>query len=347
MSPARKSTKKENARLDATLGADGNQGQLGVTERIVEQAALYHQRLQQSFRAGSSTELIAHCQQLSSDYYILRIRLAWCQDRLDLAEIMMTKLNSDGAVEAVLAENLADLLFEIGRDQAAKRQYSMAVRWLEKARDVLVRQQPEELGNDAMDVMSCVLHTTVHVLLKEPSEDNRVKAWSIIHELEGRAANKVSVALLKLELLTLAPEATQEYSEVLLLVVRHIQISDVNIRTVLHHTHQLRGRCTRMAHGVLVVLLTERLLSTSHLEWIEKTIVTIIWNITTSTDLLDRLNTLEELLETVATGCSAAIRTPATHAAQIVSLILPRPAIGRDLGLMTPPVDIETDRVRV
>ncbi|KAL8695174.1 MAG: hypothetical protein Q9218_000342 [Villophora microphyllina] len=294
-------------------------GQLGVTEQIVERAASYEQKLQRVLQDGQTRDLASSIRRLCDEYHLTRITLAWRQERLDLAEILLTRLSpKKSVIEAPVAESLADILLEIGRDQAAKHQYTLAIQWLEKARDILSSQIPESLSNDADELQSCILHTTIHVLLKERGEGNIPKAWNIIQELEGESENRVAVLLLKLELFHVDPAATQDYHEILAQIVRQIHITDTNVRTILHHVHELRRRSTRLAHAILVVLLTERLLVMGETSWMEKTLVTIVWNYTTSTDLASTPDALGELFAVMAATSSSLLGTSATHAAQII-----------------------------
>lgn len=225
-------------------------------------------------------------------------------------------------IQPTVAESLADILLEIGRDQAAKHQYTLAVHWLEKAHDVLSSQIPESLSNDADEVRSCILHTMIRILLKERGEKSIPKAWNIVQRLESESENRVAVSLLKLELFNVDPAATQDYYDVLVEVVRQIHLTDTNVKTILHHIHELRRRSTRLTHDVLVLLLTERLLTIGEAAWMEKTLITIIWNFTTSSDLASAPDTLGDLFATMVTTSSLILGTSATHAAQIVSTVL-------------------------
>lgn len=223
--------------------------------------------------------------------------------------------------EPTVAESLADVLLEIGRDQAAKHQYTLAIHWLEKAHDVLSSQTPESLSNGAGEIRSCILHAMIRVLLKERGEESIQKAWNIVQELEGESENRVAVSLLKLELFNVDSAATQDYHDVLTQVVRRIHITDTNVKTILHHIHELRRRSTLLTHAVLVVLLTERLLTMGEAAWIEKTLITIIWNFTTSSDLASTPDRLGDLFATMVTTSDMVLGTSATHAAQIVSMV--------------------------
>lgn len=226
------------------------------------------------------------------------------------------------ALELSSAERLADALFEIGRDQMTKGCYTSALQWLDRAHDILASQNPEDLSTDASEVRSCIMHTTVRVLLKARDEESISRARNICHELEGETKNKVVLWLLKLELLGVDQSAAQDYYEVLDGVVRHIHLSDVNLAMILHHVHELRRRNARLAHAILVVLLSERVLVMDEIAWVERTLVTTVWNCTTSPDLGTMTDALEELLDTIVAKTDSGLSTSATHAAQIVSVSL-------------------------
>ena len=98
---------------------------------------------------------------------------------------MFTKLNPIAdEVDPSLAENLADLLFEIGRAQWKNSLYTEAVHWLEKAYDVLVGQSLEALSSDAGELQISIMHLLVRALIKIPGDGNWVKAWNTVGKLE-------------------------------------------------------------------------------------------------------------------------------------------------------------------
>lgn len=78
---------------------------------------------------------------------------------MDLAEHLFNKasLPSNNLGPAV-AENLADLLYEIGKNFLQKKQYEMAVRWLERSLDALSCQDLDRLSPDAGDLRLSIMH---------------------------------------------------------------------------------------------------------------------------------------------------------------------------------------------
>lgn len=233
---------------------------------------------------------------------------------------MLVKINLDkDQPESTSAEELADLLFEIGRSLGKKLQWSDAMHWLEKAHDILSGQNLELLSSDVGELQISIMHSMARALINMEGGENLEKAWNIIRELDIDCGDRLVVSLLKLDAFALDPaHSAQDYSDVLQRIVRTVHFTDTNVKTILHHVHILRVRSPSNAHAVLVALLCNRLLRADEPRWLEKVLITIIWNCTTSTDFEDGLNSLSEVFDTMAAESSNHLSPPATHAAQIV-----------------------------
>ena len=245
---------------------------------------------------------------------------AWRQDRLDLAEVMLTKLGI-GVKELAPSstEQLADLFFEISGDQVRKSLYSEAIRWLEKAYDVLASQNLERLSSNSGELQLSITHGMVKVLMNIGDAGSITKAWSIIGEMEIESGDRLAVSLLKLDLYDIdQTSSSQEYCDVLRKMVRSIRLTDSNLKTILHQVHKLRRRNAEMAHSLLSTLISERLLEADEIAWLEKALITVVWNCTTSTDLNDALGLLKAIIEIVAANLSRPLSPSANHAAHIV-----------------------------
>lgn len=233
---------------------------------------------------------------------------------------MLSKVNLDeNNLESSSAEELADLFFEIGHSQSKKKQWAEALQWLEKAHNILLGRSQDLLSSDAGELRISVMHSMARALLNLESDGSRDKAWTIVRELELDCGNRLVVLLLKLDIFaTDASHSAQDYCDILHKIVRTVHLTDTNVKTVLHHVHELRSRSSLMAHHVLVAFLYERLLGTEDAKWVEKAFVTIIWNFTNSIDLSDAMASLTEIFDALANGAVKALRPPATHAAQTV-----------------------------
>lgn len=62
------------------------------------------------------------------------------------------------ALTANMAENLADLFYEIGKDALAKVNYDVALRWLERAYDVLEEKDLGLLSLEVGELRLSILH---------------------------------------------------------------------------------------------------------------------------------------------------------------------------------------------
>ena len=78
---------------------------------------------------------------------------------MDIAEHMFSKLPA-ACVQRnpILAEDLADLFYDIGKDMLTRSQHELAVTWLQRSYEVLSQHTLEELRPDANELRLCILH---------------------------------------------------------------------------------------------------------------------------------------------------------------------------------------------
>jgi hypothetical protein len=80
---------------------------------------------------------------------------------MDTAEHMFTKCKQlTSTLTPSTAETLADVLYEVGKDHLSKRNYEMAVRWLERAYEALGEQDLELLSPAAGELRLSTMHNT-------------------------------------------------------------------------------------------------------------------------------------------------------------------------------------------
>ena len=233
---------------------------------------------------------------------------------------MLNKVNLDtNVLEPSSVEELADLCFEIGRSQSKKTQYAETVSWLERAHNILLSQSLDLLSSDAGELRISIMHDMARALLNLKNDGSQEKAWNIVRELELDCGDRLVILLLKLEFFaTDDTHSAQDYCDIIHKIVRSVHLTDINVKTIFHHVHKLRSRSPLLAHRVLVALLSERLLASGETKWIEKSLITIIWNCTNSSDFLDFSTSLSEVFDTLADNATQALSPHATHAAQVV-----------------------------
>jgi hypothetical protein len=222
------------------------------------------------------------------------------------------------SLDPTLNENLVDLLFEIGKDCNNKGFNDVAVRWFERAND-RISSGFDDLSNDNEELRTAVMHALARALMKIPGEEALEKAWNIANDLDTGQTNKLAVLMLKLDLygesLTADPD---EYCDILLRIIRTIHITDSTFKTTLHYIHKLKSRSPPLAHKVLEEFLLNRLLDSEKPEWLERVVVTMVWNITTSTGIAGDTNLLQQSLDNLSDQLSQPIGAAATHAVHIV-----------------------------
>lgn len=71
---------------------------------------------------------------------------------------MFSKANiSNTTLDPTSSEELADALFEMGKDLIGKRQFEVAARWLERSLDILDGTEIEQLSPDAGDLRLSIM----------------------------------------------------------------------------------------------------------------------------------------------------------------------------------------------
>ena len=239
-----------------------------------------------------------------------------------MAKLMYAKTNSIAdTLDVISTENLADVLLEIGKSIFKRGDSPGALYWLDGAYDELSRHDIESMSGEAGDLKISIMHYLVKVLMRSADEEHRARAWNIVRDLEINYGGRLAVSLLKLDLFAqeLEPSA-QEYQLVLDKIILFVHLTESNVKTILHHIHQLRRWSAPLAQKSLATLISQRLLEATEPAWIEKAIVTFIWNATTTSAISDPIHTLHGLFDEVAGAGNLAngLGQQATHAAQIL-----------------------------
>ncbi|TKA61057.1 hypothetical protein B0A49_09270 [Cryomyces minteri] len=168
-----------------------DQKQIDRCQEVLERAAVLEEELtkDQSQAGPDDVEL---CARLTSEYWVLRTALVWKQSRLDLTEVMFRNASLNKTrLDPATAEKLADLLYEIGKDQLRKKEFEIAVRWLERSYDTLAEQDLEKLSSDAGELRLSIMHGLVRALLGLQNDGARSKAWDLVNLLDNDFGDKL------------------------------------------------------------------------------------------------------------------------------------------------------------
>ncbi|KAI8955904.1 meiosis protein SPO22/ZIP4 like-domain-containing protein [Xylaria longipes] len=184
----------------------------------LQKAAEYNGLLQPL--QGSPPEEGSHiCSQFEAEYSTLRIVLAWKEDRMDVAEHVYGSLEKlMPNIDTVSAEQVADALFEIGRDLALKKNFVLAGRWLERAYELINAQEIGQLSRDAIELRLATSQALIQVYLDIGSTDYMSRAENHIAYVESELGDKLIVLLFRTEVLLRSPAETfdsKAYTDIL------------------------------------------------------------------------------------------------------------------------------------
>ncbi|KAI0503144.1 meiosis protein SPO22/ZIP4 like-domain-containing protein [Xylaria bambusicola] len=210
---------------------------LWTLQKAVEYNGLL-QRMQ-----GSPSEEPRTCSQFEAEYSTLRIVLAWKEDRMDVAEHLyasvagiMTK------VDTASAEQLADALFEIGRDLNLKKNSVLAAKWLERALELINSQEMSQLSRDAIELKLAISQALIQAYLDVGSPDYINRAENHIAYLEDGLGDKLVVLLFRTEVLLRSPAETfdsKAYASILHRMMKAADISESSFKLIMHHIRKL------------------------------------------------------------------------------------------------------------
>ncbi|PVH94353.1 SPO22-domain-containing protein [Periconia macrospinosa] len=293
-----------------------NQEMLSAT-KVLERAAEYEDLLgQEAGREKDGDVLIGD--RLRVEYFGVRMVLAWRQDRMDTAEHMFAKCKQLKPVfTPANAENISDLLYEVGRGLLEKRNYELSARWMERAHDILEEQELEMLSPEAGELRLSIMQSIANCYMKLEGEDSRDKAWKMVRLLEADYQDKMAVSLLKLELLSKEPALnSQEFYAVLSRMIRIVVLNDRNFKTIMHHIHKIVERDSLTACKLIDDLIHMRLFREENDVWIEKSVITRIWICCTKMKSEITLEELRTFLDSIMQNVKGPFTAQATHATQ-------------------------------
>jgi len=192
---------------------------------------------------------------------------------------MYSKIPLAGSLGAGDAEILADVLYEVGKDLAAKQDYLLAVKWLNRAHEALESQSLEALSREATELQLAIMQSLVSAYLGLKTDEGRQNARGMVQYLASELGDKPVVLLLELELLNSLPDEVFDadaYGHVLRRMTRVFSPSDSYFKLVIHHIRKLHAK----NHGLACKLLDEFLPILRRSEqdaWVEKAAVHRIW----------------------------------------------------------------------
>ncbi|KAH8677915.1 meiosis protein SPO22/ZIP4 like-domain-containing protein [Xylariales sp. PMI_506] len=296
----------------------------------------YYKSLEKQQPSLSEEEKIA-CRRFEAEYFILRTALvghntlnstrfmltvckSWKEGRLDIAEHMYGKSESlMQRLDLRSAEDLSDVLYEIGYNLLKKQDFKMAVKWLERAHVFLSSQNLEVLSRNAVELRLAISQALVKGLLGLNSAESHQKAESHVSYMESEIGAKFIVLLLRLEILLSASGETVDvagYADALQRMISTSDLTEPSYKIIINHIRNLDGRDHHRASLILDNFLIPKVLGSQNDEWKEKTIILRVFLETNGRDSKDSIDAIKNILDLIEAGTERPLRTTAASAIQ-------------------------------
>lgn len=254
-----------------------------------------------------------------------------------MAEHMFNKAtNPKMALDPHAAESLSDVLYEMGKSLLEKFEYPMAIRWLDRAREVLDRQELDRLSKNAGELRISILQSTIKALIGSNGPEEMARARDMVAQLEIELGDKLIVLLLKLELINASIDASFDadaYANVLRKMIRTSILSESNFKLILYHIRKLNEKNSRLACATLDELAIQRILSDGPLERIEKVVVTRLHLIKAEPDIQKAVLPLESLFDSIAAKLAEPLGAAACLGAHTVCYCLLELSLARQADM--------------
>ncbi|KAL2175363.1 meiosis protein SPO22/ZIP4 like-domain-containing protein [Thermothelomyces heterothallicus CBS 202.75] len=271
---------------------------LKIAGQVVQTTTDYKEWLQDMSKTLPDDEA-RECQCLEVEYFIMRTAMCWVENRLDVAEHMYSKAERFRPfLTPAYAERLADVLYEIGKSLSDRSDFTIAIRWFERASDVINSQELEHLSREGLELRLAILQALVTALLGSNTTDGFEKAENYVNLIEADAGNNFVVSLLKLELLRKSPSEvfdSEAYGDVLRHIIRNFAFSESAFKLIMHHIRKLHDKSPGSGCAVLDDFIMA-LGNAEKDEWMEKAVVTRMWMITNQRDSVETVNAVQNVL---------------------------------------------------
>ncbi len=221
-----------------------------------------------------------------------------------------------------LVEAFADALFGIGKSLAAKKDFCLATKWLERSYEVINSQEIEQLSREAVELRLSISQTLFHAHLNGGAENGLQRAENHVACLESEVGDKLTVLLLRLELLLKSPAETfdsSSYADVLRRMIRITDLTEGTMQIILHHIHTLSKKSPTLASKVLDSFFGSQVLPSHHQEWIEKVAILRAHIATSDSNTPSAVQGLAAFLDALWDSIRQPLGTTPSLAIQLVS----------------------------
>lgn len=226
-------------------------------------------------------------------------------------------------LDTASAEDLADILFEIGRDLLKKNDFDMAVKWLTRADEFVSSLDLETLSREAVELRISISQALIQAFLGQDTAHSLQQAEDHVASMESDMGDKLVVLLLRLEILQRSPSEVfdkDSYAAILRRMIRTVSLSDSTFRLLISHIRELNDKSPTIAMQTMDQFLFDQVLPSEKHEWIERAFIIRVMFSTSRRDSVDIIGGLkaafdrafEALQKPMAADSAIAILTVST-----------------------------------
>ncbi|KAL7624283.1 sporulation-specific protein 22 [Parahypoxylon ruwenzoriense] len=291
--------------------------ELRFASLVLQKAAEYNGLLQ-SLQAELPKEESDACKKLEAEYFTLRI--AWKEDRLDVADHLYEKADAfKHTIDPLSAENLVDSLFEIGKYLTTKKNFSLAIKWLERAYAFINNQDFEQLSREATELRLAICQALVRACLNTDTAEGFRKAENHVCYIESEIGDAPVVLLLRLELLLGSPAEVFDgdaYANILRRMIKSFDISESGFNLIIYHLRKLGEKSPSQASSALDEFIISRILPAQNDAWADRAVVLRAQMATTQRDTHESIQGLAAMFDSVEANSENPVSAAAVLAVQ-------------------------------
>lgn len=230
----------------------------------------------------------------------------------------------DLAENAQAAEQLVDILYEMGKDMLVReKDYGASITWLDRALEIIQIPEPNKLSRDAGELRISVLQASIKARIGIGTAEKVLKARDLLQRLEDEiGGDRLVVQLLKLELNSSIGDELpnpQEYYSVLKRMMAGLELSDDNFKLIMFHIRKLQQWTPPLACAALEAFLLGRMTVEPKHAQVEKILITRFY-MNGDDDSQDAVSSLERFMDCIATCISQPLTAGASLGVHTVSL---------------------------
>lgn len=224
--------------------------------------------------------------------------------------------------DANTAESMADALFEMGKNMLERKQYDLAVKWLERSYDVLSGQELDKLSIDASELRVSIIESFVRSLLCLQTPESMKKGQNFIELLESEFGDKLVVLVLRMDLITAEGSGNFDrdaYSDALRRIIRCVVMGEDSFKLVMARIRILNTESPSLACKVMDDFIRLRVVKEGRGCWIDKALISRLYMAVCQAESKETITAVEHLVSEVFASVEKPLSSKVTLAAQMVS----------------------------